>query len=63
MPEVTPENIIAAFRQLPLPEQEQLLGNERKLFLLFEKDFKCIDGEVLEDQSDNFENPLAACKQ
>ena len=44
-------------------QQEQLLGNERKLFLLFEKDFKCIDGEVLEDQSDNFENPLAACKQ
>ena len=43
-------------------QHEQMLGNGNKLFLLFEKDFKCIDGEVLEDQSDNYENPLAACK-
>ena len=44
-------------------QHEQMLGNGEKLFLLFEKDFKCIDGEVLEDQSDNFENPSAICKQ
>jgi len=42
-------------------QQDQLLDNGRKLFLLFEKDFKCIDGEVLEDQSDNYENPSAIC--
>ena len=44
-------------------QQEQILANGNKLFLLFEKDFKCIDGEILEDQSDNYENPLVACKQ
>ena len=37
------------------------IGNGNTMFLLLEKDFKCIDGEVLEDQSDNYENPLAAC--
>ena len=37
------------------------IGNGKTMFLLMEKDFKCIDGEVLEDQSDNYENPLAAC--
>ena len=42
---------------------EKVLTSGRKLFLLFEKDFKCIDGEVLEDQSDNYENPLTVCKQ
>lgn len=44
-------------------QHEQILDNGEKLFLLFEKDFKCIDAEVLEDQSDNFENPSAICKQ
>jgi hypothetical protein len=38
------------------------LGNGNSLFLLLEKDFKCIDGEVLEDQSDNYENPLHSCE-
>jgi hypothetical protein len=38
------------------------LGEGKTLFLLLEKDFKCIDGEVLEDQSDNYENPLASCQ-
>lgn len=33
----------------------------RQLFLLLEKDFKCLDGEVLEDQSDNYDNPSTAC--
>ena len=31
------------------------------LFLLLEKDFKCIDNTVGEDQSDNFDNPLHTC--
>ena len=44
-------------------QHEQMLGSGEKLFLLFEKDFKCIDGEVLEDQSDNYDNPSAICKQ
>lgn len=39
---------------LPLPDGSSL-------FLLLEKDFKCIDADVTEDQSDNFENPLLSC--
>ena len=31
------------------------------LFLLLEKDFKCIDSSVQEDQTDNFDNPLHSC--
>ena len=38
------------------------LSNGKSLFILIEKDFKCLDGEVLEDQSDNFDNPLMECK-
>ncbi|OJW85225.1 MAG: hypothetical protein BGO69_06295 [Bacteroidetes bacterium 46-16] len=38
------------------------IGEGKKLYLLLEKDFKCIDAEVLEDQSDNYENPLASCQ-
>lgn len=41
----------------------QILGTGEKLFLLFEKDFKCVDAEVTEDQSDNYENPSAICNQ
>lgn len=37
------------------------LNNGNQLFLLIEKDFKCIDAGVTEDQSDYFENPLKAC--
>lgn len=33
------------------------LGNGKSLYLLLEKDFKCLD-ETTEDQSDNFDNPL-----
>jgi hypothetical protein len=44
-------------------QHEQVFDNGKKLSLLFEKDFKCIDGEVLEDQSDNYDNPSAICKQ
>lgn len=38
------------------------LDNGTSLFLLLEKDFKCIDNEAMEDQSDNFENPLHTCQ-
>jgi len=38
------------------------LPNGGQLFLLLEKDFKCVDADVTEDQSDNFENPLLSCK-
>ncbi len=34
-------------------------GNQ--LYLLLEKDFKCIDAPPGEDQSDNFENPHKVC--
>jgi hypothetical protein len=37
------------------------LKNGNSLSLLLEKDFKCIDAAVTEDQSDNFENPLLTC--
>ena len=33
-------------------------GKGKKLYILVEKDFKCLD-VTLEDQSDNYENPLA----
>ncbi len=39
-------------------EGEMETGNNKKLFLLIEKDFKCLDN-VAEDQSDNYENPNA----
>ena len=39
-------------------ESEQDIGNGKKIFLLVEKDFKCLD-ETSEDQSDNYDNPLS----
>lgn len=33
-----------------------------ELFLLLEKDFKCTDADVTEDQSDNYEHPNTVCK-
>jgi len=39
-----------------------VFNDGKELFILVEKDFKCIDGEVLEDQSDNFDNPLDKCE-
>lgn len=35
------------------------IGGGKKLYLLLEKDFKCLDNSD-EDQSDNYDNPLAA---
>jgi hypothetical protein len=40
-------------------ENRMQLGNGQNLFILIEKDFKCLD-ETHEDQSDNFDNPLIA---
>jgi hypothetical protein len=37
------------------------LSSGSQLYLLLEKDFKCIDGDVNEDQSDFFENPNLNC--
>ncbi len=37
------------------------IGNGKQLFLLLEKDFKCIDAPSYEDQSDNYENPHLSC--
>lgn len=39
-------------------ENTVLLGNDKELFLLLEKDFACLDNTT-EDQSDNYPNPLA----
>ena len=36
-------------------------ANSNNLYLLLEKDFKCIDAPPDEDQSDNFENPHKVC--
>jgi hypothetical protein len=37
-----------------------LLDEQESLYLLVEKDFKCLDN-VTEDQSDNYENPSKTC--
>jgi len=42
-------------------EHNMDIGNGKQLYLLLEKDFKCIDAPPSEDQSDNFENPHKVC--
>ena len=42
-------------------ENNMDIGDGKQLFLLLEKDFKCIDAPPHEDQSDNFENPHKVC--
>jgi hypothetical protein len=42
-------------------EQHMLLQGGGSLLLLIEKDFKCIDADAGEDQSDFFENPHLTC--
>lgn len=37
------------------------VSNDRHLYILLEKDFKCIDAVATEDQSDYFENPAKSC--
>jgi hypothetical protein len=38
------------------------IGNGKQLALLLEKDFKCIDNSMNEDQSDAYENPTHSCE-
>lgn len=44
--------------QLAETEQVGFDGKQGDLYVLIEKDFKCLDN-VAEDQSDNYPNPLA----
>lgn len=37
------------------------LREDKTLFLLVEKDYKCIDGSETEDQSDYYDNPIKIC--
>lgn len=48
------ENAIVGF------DAHQAVSETETLYLLLEKDFKCLDN-TLEDQSDNFENPKKTC--
>ncbi|GGN01531.1 hypothetical protein GCM10010967_39940 [Dyadobacter beijingensis] len=41
-------------------EENMPLGNGSSLYLLIEKDFKCLDN-THEDQSDNYDNPNQTC--
>jgi hypothetical protein len=41
-------------------EHNMPIGDGQHLFLLIEKDFKCIDNTT-EDQSDNYEHPTKVC--
>lgn len=52
--EWTETNTIGFNHNLPV-------GDNKTLFLLIEKDFKCIDGDVTEDQSEYFDNPVKTC--
>lgn len=49
-----PANMV---NELATTERVGFDGNYDKLYLLIEKDFKCLDA-VAEDQSDNYPNPL-----
>lgn len=42
-------------------KHDAITKNGNVLHLLLEKDFKCIDAEVTEDQTDNYDNPLKTC--
>ena len=46
-------NLVSIEHNLPV--------NNSHLYLLLEKDFKCIDAVITEDQSDYFENPAKSC--
>jgi hypothetical protein len=49
-----PENTVVGF------DSHQTINETETLYLLLEKDFKCLD-PTLEDQSNNFENPNKIC--
>jgi hypothetical protein len=48
----------AMVNEWSLTEKVGFRYEDNGLFLLVEKDFKCLD-DVMEDQSDNYPNPLA----
>ncbi len=52
--EWTTSNLVSLDYNMPL-------GSDKYLYILLEKDFKCIDAVVTEDQSDYFENPAKSC--
>ncbi len=59
---LVPENIAQNWTTTDLVgfENKFDIGNDKKLFLLVEKDFVCLDN-TFEDQSDMFPNPNAVC--
>lgn len=59
---LVPENIAQNWITTELVdfENEFNIGDNKKLFLLVEKDFVCLDN-TFEDQSDMFPNPNAVC--
>jgi hypothetical protein len=42
-------------------EHNMDIGDGKQLYLLIEKDFKCVDAPPGEDQSDNYEHPTKVC--
>lgn len=58
---LVPEDILKKWTETQVVGFDNVidLGEGKELYLLLEKDFKCLD-ETNEDQSDNYENPLAA---
>ena len=59
---LVPENIAQNWITTDLVgfENKFDIGNDKKLFLLVEKDFVCLDN-TFEEQSDMFPNPNAVC--
>lgn len=57
-----PETLVAGWQENTVVgfDARQAVGETETLYLLLEKDFKCLD-QTLEDQSDNFENPKKIC--
>lgn len=37
------------------------IAADKSLFLLIEKDYKCVDADQTEDQSDYYDNPVKTC--
>jgi hypothetical protein len=58
-----PENLLKewAFSDQVSLEHQMDINKNHALQMLLEKDFKCIDADSNEDQSDYFENPLKSC--
>src|SRR5882762_8830889 len=59
---LVPETLVAGWKENTIVgfDAHQAVSETETLYLLLEKDFKCLDN-VVEDQSDNFENPKKIC--